>query len=108
MKNESIILFDQDIVKNEIAVWIGGNQRKLNVRVTYNLINNIALLVEEGGGYTFTFKDLISINDSSQLCFKPLSPSLDVGINIAWKKYHLFSKQSEQFLELLKEEAGKI
>lgn len=108
LKNESIILFDQDIVKNEIAGWIGGNQRKLNVRVTYNLINNIALLVEEGGGYAFTFQDLVSTDDHSELCFKPLSPSLDVGINIAWKKYHLFSKQSEQFLELLKEEAGKV
>ena len=108
LKNESIILSEQDIVKNEIAGWIGGNERKLNIQVTYNLINNPALLVEEGGGYALTFGNIIQLHDDSPLCFKPLSPRLEEGIHIAWKKYHVFSKQSETFLELLKEEVKEF
>ncbi len=108
LKNESIILSEQDIVKNEIAGWIGGNERKLNIQVTYNLINNPALLVEEGGGYALTFGNIIQLHDDSPLCFKPLSPRLEEGIHIAWKKYHVFSKQSETFLELLKEEVKEV
>ena len=47
LKDKPIILSDQNIVKNELAGWIGGNERKLNIKVTYNLINNSALLVED-------------------------------------------------------------
>lgn len=108
LRDEPIILSDQDIVKNEIAGWIGGNERKLNIKVTYNLINNPALLVEEGGGYAITFNNIIHIDDKTPLCFKPLSPKLEDGIHIAWKKYHLFSKQAEKFLDLLKEEVNNF
>lgn len=104
LKDQSIILSEQDIVKNEIAGWIGGNQRKLKIHTTYNLINNIALLVEEGGGYALTFDNIIHLHPDSPLCFKPLYPRLQEGIHIVWKKYHVFSKQSETFLELLKDE----
>ena len=108
LKDKPIIASNQDIVKNEIAGWIGGNERKLNIKVTYNLINNAALLVEEGGGYALTFKDLIRDDENSPLCFKELSPQLDVGIHIAWKKYHVFSNQAETFLELIKNEVEKL
>lgn len=108
LRDELIILSDQDIVKNEIAGWIGGNERKLSIKVTYNLINNPALLVEEGGGYAITFNNIIHIDDKTSLCFKPLSPKLEDGIHIAWKKYHLFSKQAEKFLDLLKEEVNNF
>lgn len=108
LKNKPIIASNQDIVKNEIAGWIGGNERKLDIKVTYNLINNAALLVEEGGGYALTFKDLIRVDENSPLCFKALWPQMDVGIHIAWKKYHVFSKQAETFLELMKDEVEKL
>lgn len=108
LRNKPIILSDQDIVKNEIAGWIGGNERKLNIKVTYNLINNPALLVEEGGGYAITFNNIIRIDDNTPLCFKPLSPKLEDGIHIVWKKYHIFSKQAEKFLNLLKEEVNSF
>lgn len=104
LKNYPVILSDQEIVKNEIAGWIGGNDRKLDVRVTYNLIHNAALLVGENGGYALTFQGLVHTDEKSLLCFRPLEPILEEDIHIAWKKYHVFSKQAEKFLELLKEE----
>lgn len=108
LKDKPIILSDQNIVKNELAGWIGGNERKLNIKVTYNLINNSALLVEEGGGYALTFDNIIHLDEKSTLCFRPLLPRLEDGIHIACKKYHVFSKQAETFLELLKKEVNHI
>ena len=102
-KIEKTYLFkgkDQNIVKNELAGWIGGNERKLNIKVTYNLINNSALLVKEGGGYALTFDNIIHLDEKSTLCFRPLLPRLEDGIHIAWKKYHVFSKQAELLIRL--------
>lgn len=99
-----IISSSQELVKNEIAGWLGGNKRKLNIVSTYNLLYNASLMVEEGNAYALCLANIINTSGDSSLCFKPLNPKLEVGINIVWKKYHLFSKVSEQFLKILQEE----
>lgn len=97
LKDKPIILSDQNIVKNELAGWIGGNERKLNIKVTYNLINNSALLVEEGGGYALTFDNIIHLDEKSPLCFRPLLPRLEDGIHIAWKNIMFFPNKRKHF-----------
>lgn len=104
-----LICSDQLMVKNLLAGWIGGNQRKFNIVSTYNLIYNASLLVEEGCGYALGLKGLIHTSDNSTLCFKPLEPQLEVGLTLAWKKYQHLSKISEYFLsEIQKEIKGKL
>lgn len=44
----------------------------------------------------------ISSGDSN-LCFRPLYPRLEVGLNVVWKKYQILNKASEKFLERLYE-----
>lgn len=39
----------------------------------------------------------------SNLCFRPLEPKLDNKMRIIWKKYQLFSKPAEKFLEVLRD-----
>lgn len=104
LRHHPVFVSDQDIVKNELAGWLGGNERKLDIRARYNLINNIVLLVEESGGYAITLDRLVPIENHNDLCFKPLYPQVATDIYIAWKKYHTFSKQAEMFLELLRQE----
>ena len=99
-----IMCSNQQLVKNEFAGWLGGNDRKLNIISTYNLLYNASLVVEEGDKYALCLDHIIN---NSMLCFKPLEPKLEVGINIAWKKYQLFSKASEYFLMILHEEIKK-
>lgn len=99
-----IMCSNQQLVKNEFAGWLGGNDRKLNIISTYNLLYNASLVVEEGDKYALCLDRIIN---NSMLCFKPLEPKLEVGINIAWKKYQLFSKASEYFLMILHEEIKK-
>lgn len=98
-----LICSNQDMVKNEIAGWIGGNSRKLNIIGTYNLVYNAALMVDEGVGYALSLDGLLNTTGESSLCFRPLDPQLEAGLILAWKKYQLLSKEADYFLTLLKE-----
>ena len=81
--------------------WLQRNQEQLNLVATYNLVYNASLLVDEGLGYAFVLDRLINTTGSN-LCFRPLEPPLEVRLYVVWKKYQLFSKPAEKFLEVLK------
>lgn len=78
------------------------NLSQLKVVATYNLLFNASLMVEEGLGYALGFDKIINTTGSSTLCFRPLSPKVEESMNIIWKKYQVFSKASEKFLEKIK------
>ena len=84
----------------ELAHWLHRSRSQLNIVATYNLLYNASLLVDEGLGYALTLDKLINTN-GSRLCFRPLSPALDIGMYLVWKKYQVFSKAAEKFLEVL-------
>lgn len=94
----------QSMVKNEISGWMGNNYEKLNITTTYNLLYNASLMVEEGVGYALCLDKIIKTSGDSSLCFRPLEPELEVGLNIVWKKYQIFSKAAAKFLEHLQRE----
>ena len=104
LKDLPLICSNQRLVKNELAGWLGGNDRKLNIISTYNLLYNASLIAQEGHSYVLCLDNIIYTGTDSLLCFKPLEPKLEAGINVVWRKYQLFSKSSEEFLKLLKEE----
>ena len=60
-------------------------------------------MVEAGIGYAITIDKIANTSESSSLCFRPLKPQLDSGLNIVWKKYQVFSSAAEIFLERLKQ-----
>ena len=103
LRGKPLLCSNQTMVKNELAGWIGGNQRKLNIVGTYNLLYNASLLVEEGHFYALCLKDIINI-EGKDLCFKPLYPQLEAGMLVIWKKYQPFARPAEVFLEILKAE----
>ena len=75
----------------------------MNTAATYNLIYNASLMVEEGMGYAFTLDKLVNTAGRS-VCFRPLKPRLEMGMYLVWKKYPVFSKASELFLESLQKD----
>lgn len=89
--------------ENAYAEWFGENHGQLNVTATYNLIYNAALLVEEGVGYAITLDKLVDVTGHSELCFRPLAPRVESGVNIVWKKHQLFSRAAELFLDRLRQ-----
>ena len=76
--------------------------KQLNVTATYNLLFNASLLVEEGLGYAIGYDKIINTSKGSPLCFRPLAPQLKSPMHIVWKKYQMFSKPAEKFLEVPK------
>ena len=86
---------------NPIIRWFGDDFEKLNIAGTYNLIYNAAIMTENNLGYTLGLDRLIKDTINAPLCFRPLIPRLEVGINIAWKKNQAFSRSANLFLEEL-------
>jgi len=85
------------------AEWFGSDFDKLNIVATYNLIYNAAIMVEAGVGYAVTLDNLSNTSAASELCFRPLTPRLESGLDIVWKKYQVFSPAAEVFLQRLRE-----
>ena len=108
LRGKPVIISNQEMVKNEIAGWLGGNQRALNVVATFNLFFNAKLMVEENVGYLLTLDHLYHESEDSMICFRPLKPELAIRSNIIWKKYKLFPKFIEVFLEILNNEINRL
>ena len=90
-------------VKNDFLEWFGGNFEKMNVAATYNLVYNARIMVEEGIGYALTLDKLVNTMHTSNIAFRPLSPKLESGLDIVWKKYQMFSPAANLFLSKLRE-----
>ncbi len=83
--------------------WFGKEFDNLNITSTYNLIYNAAIMVNAGMGYAITLDKLINTSNASSLCFRPLSPKLESGLDIVWKKQQVFSPAAKLFLNKLQE-----
>ena len=81
--------------------WFGDSFDRLNIAATYNLVYNAAIMVKAKIGYAITLAGLVNTK-GSDLCFKPLYPKLESGLNVVWKKYQVFSPASKIFINKLK------
>lgn len=88
--------------KNEFIEWFKGEYDSMNTVATFNLVYNAAVMVKKGVGYAITLDKLVDVSGESELCFRPLSPKLESGLDIVWKKYQVFSPAAKLFLEKLK------
>lgn len=88
---------------NAFSDWFGEDFEKLDIVTTFNLVYNAAILVDAGIGYAITLDNLSDTSEDSNLCFRPLEPRLESGLNIIWKKYQVFSPAAELFLNKITE-----
>jgi len=91
----------QTLSQNEFIGWFGEEFDKLNVVTTFNLAYNAAIMVEEGIGYAITLDKIVNTSSDSNLCFRPLEPRLESGLNIVWKKHQVFSAAATVFLKAI-------
>ena len=83
--------------------WFGDKYEKLKIAATYNLLYNAAIMVKAGVGNAISLDKLANTSQESDLCFRPLFPSLKSGLDIALKKYQVFSPAAKLFLDKLHE-----
>ncbi|KMP34499.1 LysR family transcriptional regulator [Bacillus cereus] len=100
--NKPLIISRQTAVSNELSGWLGEEIKNLNVIGTYNLLYNASLLVKENIGYALCIDKLMNTSEESTLCFRPLSPKLEAGLNILWKKHQTFSSATKIFLTYMR------
>lgn len=103
-----LLLSRQSMVKPMFSQWLGCNVTELNVVATYNLLYNVSIMVEEGIGYAVTLDRIINTSGDSSLCFRPLSPRLDAGLVVVWKKYQVFSRAAEKFLQRIQSDFANL
>lgn len=97
----------QTLSKNEFSNWFGEDFDKLNVVTTYNLAYNASIMVEEGIGYGLVLDKIVNTSSDSNLCFRPLEPRLESGLNIVWKKHQVFSAAADLFLKEIQAKFSK-
>lgn len=97
--SQPVLLPMRDSVRHELASWFGDVYDELEVAASYNLIVNAANMVRHGMGIAFCFDMDFHYDD---LRFIPLSPALETGAVLVWKKNQLFSAEVRAFLEFLR------
>lgn len=107
LRQEPLLLSRQIKDGSPVLLWMGRTLAQLNVVSTHNLIYNASLMVEEGLGVAVTLEGLINTTGDSRLCYRPLSPKLEVELFLTWKRYQTFSPAAAKFLELLREETAR-
>lgn len=96
----------QAMERNTFVEWFDGKLEQMNIIATFSLVYNAALMVQQGLGYMITVDNLVNTAVNPDLCFRPLSPRLEAGLTIVWKKYQYFSSASDLFLKRLGETFG--
>lgn len=98
--DKPLIISRQHREGSALAMWLGKSESELNIVATYSLLYNGSIMVDEGIGYALTLDKIINTQETN-LCFKPLTPDLQAGLCIVWKKYQVFTKAAELFLHTL-------
>lgn len=101
--DKPLILSQQDDSHKALADWMQKEISELEIVATYNLLFNASLMVQEGLGYAVGLDKIINTSGSSRLLFRPLAPKRETSMSIIWKKYQIFSKASEKFIQMMKE-----
>lgn len=102
--DKPLIVSHQASGNSEVISWLKTDISRLNIVATYDLVYNAAKFVERGFGYVIALDKIINTTGSSNLCFKPLYPTLEAELCIAWKKYQVLSRASATFLQQLQKE----
>ncbi len=89
-----LIMAKRESVRNELANWFGKYYDELNIAASCDLLYNTEVLAKNGVGVALCIK---SSNIHDGLCFRPLSPSLETGSVLVWKKHRTASPAVNAF-----------
>lgn len=89
-------------LQKEITNWLGVGLDQLNIFATYNIITNVAMLVDSGTAYALTIEGAVSLFEGTRMTFRPLYPELSMTSVLAWKKFNPVFGAAGKFLEYFK------
>lgn len=86
--NVPLMLPERVLVRGELSNWFGDLYDRLNIRLTYNLVYNAAMLVRQRLGAALCLRLDCIYED---LTFVPISLTLETGSALVWKKHQTYS-----------------
>lgn len=101
LKDVPLLMAKRELIRNELANWFGEIYDQLQIAATYNLIVNAAAMVKSGVGMALCFD--LGANYYEDLCFVPLSPVLETGSVLVWKKNQVFGTATAKFIQFLRD-----
>ena len=102
-----IVVSRHSLPKSYLTEWY-KNAENINVIGTYNLLHNASYIAESKIGCVLCLDKLINTTGESNLTFRPLHPTLEVQLDVVWKKYQVFSKAAQIFLKYLNNKITNI
>uniref|UniRef100_UPI002F3F5142 hypothetical protein n=1 Tax=Enterocloster clostridioformis TaxID=1531 RepID=UPI002F3F5142 len=85
----------RELVQNELINWFGYYSEQMKIVMTYNA----AMMVKQGIGAALCLE---LENRIENLCFVSLSPGIELGSVLAWKKNQVFSPAASAFIRHVK------
>lgn len=98
-----LIMPRREIVQDHIASWFNVERSQLNIFSSHSLINNAALLVEEGLGCVVCTGGCFAIRGGEKLAFVPFAPEHTSGHVFTWKKNRVFHSAASRFRDYVRE-----
>lgn len=100
--NRPLIASAGGFAQSSLGKWFGAHRNQMDIAAAGNLLYNEAMLARSGIGIVLCIR-LNCTYDG--LKFIPLSPALETGSVLAWKKDQIFSPAAAAFLEYAKKYA---
>lgn len=99
---EPLITTNRQSIQKELENWLGSSFSQLDIFATYNIITNVAMLVDSGVASALTIEGAVNLFGSERMVFRPLYPELSMTSVLAWKKFQPNFGAAGRFLEYLK------
>lgn len=100
-----LIIPSGDFIRSFIEKWFGEYASQINAVAAVNLLYNGAMMVENDIGVLMCIK---LNSEYKNLRFIPLSPAVEAGTALAWKKEQIFSPATTAFIEFTKQYSKSI
>ena len=104
LRGVRLIQSRHSLPKSNVTEWYKSVAQDIEIVATYNLAYNAALMAEAEIGCVLCIDGLINTTGESKVCFRPLSPPVTAHVDVIWKKYQIFSRAAQIFLQFLREE----
>lgn len=99
LKGRKLLMPDRDIVHTRFSSWFPADFDNSDVLITKNLMNNAALMVEQGLGYAIGVECVPAMYNSERFCYRPLYPEITTESVLVWKKSLPEGSLAGRFLE---------
>lgn len=89
--------------KRDIPRWCGRRFRQLRLEGSFGLAYNGAVFAREGLGYLLTLDNIVNTSEGSGLAFRPLTPALETGLYLVWRKGTSLTPIARRFLTQIRD-----